>query len=154
MLLNNIKFWQQRRDYDCLIACCRMVLDYLGINKDERWLRIRLVVGDVTPFPNIQRLADELGMVSIIASWGEPATFKPYIEAGLPIIVAVDTDNFAYWPYVANHAVVVVGFTDNVIFVHDPNHRESPLEIDLDTFMLAWSRRDFQYAVIQLAKPE
>ena len=150
MLLNDIKLWRQRRDYDCLVACCKMVLDYLGINKDEHWLRTRLAIGDITPFPNIKRLTDELGMVSVIAKWGEPTTFEPYIEAGLPVIVAVDTDSSNYWPYVANHAVVMIGFNNEMVFVHDPNQRESPLEVDIDTFMLAWSRRDFQYAIIQL----
>lgn len=152
MLLNDIRLWRQQRDYDCLVACCKMVLDYLGIRKDEQWLRARLAIGDITPFPNIKRLTDELGMVSVIATWGEPTTFEPYIEAGLPLIVAVDTDNVNYWPYVANHAVVVIGFNDNSVFVHDPNQSGEPLEVEIGNFMLAWSRRDFQYAVIQLTE--
>ncbi|MEZ4663222.1 MAG: C39 family peptidase [Caldilineaceae bacterium] len=152
MLIDNIRFLRQQRDYDCLIACCKMVLDYLGIHKNDRWLRRRLADGEVTPFPNIVRLTRALGLVTVTAKWGQPATFAPYIESGLPVIVAVDTDYADLWPYVPNHAVVIVGFDDDVVYVNDPQLDEPLFAVDIDTFMLAWSHRDYQYAVIQLAE--
>ena len=152
MLIDNIKHWRQQRDYDCLIACCKMVLDYLGIQKDDHWLRRCLASGDVTPFPNIDRLTSALGLITITAKWGQPATFAPYIESGLPVIVAVDTDYADLWPHVPNHAVVIVSFDNDIVYVNDPQLNEALLAVDIDTFMLAWSHRDFQYAVIQLAE--
>lgn len=76
--------------------------------------------------------------------------FDPYIESGLPVIVAVDADTADQWPYYRDHAVVVIGFNDEYVFVNDPAQAEAPLEIDIDTFLLAWANRDYQYAVIRL----
>lgn len=151
MLLNNFRHWQQQHEDDCLVACCKMVLDYLGIAKSEAWLWQRLKTGEVTPFPNVAKLADELGLTVEVTEWGELTTFGAYIESGLPILVAVNADDPQYWPYVPNHAVVIVGFDEQFVFVNDPAHPEMPLEIGIDTFLLAWSSRNYEYAVIRLA---
>ncbi|MFN8495667.1 MAG: C39 family peptidase [Caldilineaceae bacterium] len=127
-----------------------MVLDYLGIPKDETWLWRRLTAGDVTPFPNLEKLGPALGIIVEIHTEGALAQFEPYIEAGLPVIVAVDTDDAHYWPYVRHHAVVVIGFDEQSVYVNDPAQTEAPLAVDMDTFLLAWLRRDYQYAVIRL----
>jgi len=105
----------------------------------------------VTPFPNIANLADALGLVVEIHTDGTLERFEPYIESGLPVIVAVDADDPQDWPYVRHHAVVVIGFDDQHVFVNDPAQLETGLAVDLNTFMLAWSRRDYDYAVIRLA---
>jgi len=150
VLLNNFTVWRQQHADDCLVACCKMVLAYLGIDKDENWLWRRLVSRNVTPFSSLTKLGEELGLQIEIAYDGDLTTFEPYIESGLPIIVAVDADIAKSWPYEQHHAIVVVGFTDHSIFVHDPAQSEMPLEIESGTFMLAWSRRDYEYAIIRL----
>jgi len=152
VLLNNIKHWQQQREDDCLIACCKMVLDYLGIDKETGWLWQQLAVDQVTPFPRIITLAAALGIVVDVSTGGALAQFAPILEAGLPIIVAVDADGPSYWPYVRHHAAVVVGFDEEYVFINDPAQTETPLAIDRGTFLLAWSRRDNQYAVIRLTE--
>ena len=152
MLLDNFRHWQQQHEDDCLVACCKMVLDYLGITKSEAWLWHRLSSGDVTPFPTVAKLADELGLTVEVAYWGSLTTFGAYIESGLPILVAVNADDPKDWPYVSNHAVVVIGFDDQHVFVHDPAQPETPLEISIASFLLAWSNRDYEYAVIRLAQ--
>jgi hypothetical protein len=129
-----------------------MVLTYLGIEKTEAWLWRRLRSGDITPFSHVKKLAAELSLVVEVADWGSLATFGPYLEAGLPMIVAVDADLPSEWPYYRDHAVVVVGFDDDRVYVHDPAQAEAPLAIDMDTFMLAWTERDYEYAVIRLAE--
>jgi hypothetical protein len=128
-----------------------MVLDYLGIEKDEAWLWRRLTAEHVTPFPHLAKLAAALGIVVEVRTEGVLEQFGPHLESGLPVIVAVDADDPSYWPYVPHHAAVVVGFDEQRVFVNDPVHPEAPLELDRDTFLLAWSRRDFQYGVIRLA---
>ena len=42
MLLLGIKHGQQRREADCLVACCAMVLDYLQVPMDYDRLATRL----------------------------------------------------------------------------------------------------------------
>ena len=151
MLLDGIQNWRQRREDDCLMACCKQVLTSLAIERSEAWLWRQLAAGDVTPFPNIANLADALGLVVEIHTDGTLERFEPYIESGLPVIVAVDADDPQDWPYVRHHAVVVIGFDDQHVFVNDPAQLETGLAVDLNTFMLAWSRRDYDYAVIRLA---
>jgi hypothetical protein len=130
-----------------------MVLDYLGLAKSEDWLWQRLSTGEVTPFPNVEILADELGLVVAFGYWRDDLTlFGPYIEVGLPVLVAVDADVAEEWPYFDNHAVVVVGFDDSYVYVHDPSQAETPFTVDAETFLLAWSRRDYEYAVLRLTE--
>jgi len=98
-----------------------MILGYLGIDKDEAWLWKQLRLGQITPFSKVQNLATELGLIVELGSWQDDLTlFEPYLESGLPVIVAVNADVAAHWPYYRDHAVVVVGFDDAHIFVNDP----------------------------------
>ena len=150
MLLSNIRNWRQQHEDDCLVASCKTVLDYLGIERDEEWLWHRLLAGEVTPFPHIKTLAATLGVVVEVQTDGTLEIFESLIESGLPVIVAVDADNPRYWPYVRHHAVVVIGFDAQRVVVNDPAQPEEPLEVDVDTFLLAWSRRNYQYAVLRL----
>jgi len=151
VLLSGLKHRQQRNDYDCLVVCCQMILSYLGVDKDERWLWRQLRSGQITPFSNVKNLATELGLaVEIGRGHDDIRILAPYLEMGLPVIVAVDTNYTDGWPYVKDHAVVVVGFTDEVVYVHDPATPEALLTIDSDTFLLAWVNRDYEYVVIRL----
>lgn len=152
MLLSGLKNRQQRHEGECLIACCQQVLDYLGIARSEAWLWQQLRSGEVTPFPQLEKLADFLGLAINVTRWGELEDLAPYLEAGLPVIVAVDIDDLADCPHVGNHAVVIVGFKDESVFVNDPSSLDSAQEIDREEFMMAWSYRDFQSAVIRLGE--
>jgi hypothetical protein len=131
-----------------------MVLAYLGIEWDVEWLWRRLTVGQVTPFPQLRNLADALGVV-VEAAYRWPVGTVWTIHC---IRLAGDRGGGrrrpAYRPYVRHHAVVVVGFDDQHVFVHDPAQPAGPLAVDMGTFLLAWSRRDFQYSVIRLTEEE
>lgn len=152
MRLSDFRHKRQQHEDDCLVACCKMVLGYLGIEKSESWLWQRLRTGTVTPFPNIEKLAPELGLSIEVGEWLDLAALEPHIDSGLPVLVAVHADNRRHWPYVDNHAVVVIGFNEQSVFIHDPAQVEAPLEIDMDTFLLAWANRDYEYGVIRLAE--
>lgn len=153
MLLSGIRSKQQQDDLDCLVVCCQMVLSYLGIDKDETWLWKQLRSDSITPFSKVKNLAAELGLAVELSSWQDDLTlFAPFIEVGLPVIVAVNADITSQWPYYRDHAVIVVGFDDTQVFVNDPAQSEAPLAVDIDTFLLAWANRDYEYGVIRLAE--
>lgn len=103
-----------------------------------------------TPFSNIKRLANVLGLVVECDEWATLATFAPFLEDGLPIIVAVDSDAPDQWPYYGNHAVVIVGFNDDEVYINNPAVSAAPEVVEMNTFLWAWSRRDYEYAVIRL----
>jgi hypothetical protein len=68
----------------------------------------------------------------------------------VPIIVAVDSDAPDQWTNYQNHAVVVVGFSLTEVYVNNPAVNAMPEIVDVNTFLWAWSRRDYAYAVIRL----
>jgi hypothetical protein len=77
----------------------------------------------------------------------------------LPVIVAVRTDDLPHWinrtdlaaeEKATDHAVVVVGLDRDNAYVNDPDFEQVPQVIELNEFLLAWSDRDYEYAVIGL----
>jgi len=150
MLLSGIKNRQQLLESDCLVACAAMVLEYLGIRQSNNWLTKILQTTDIgTPFSNLKNLEKSLGVVVKLNDSDKLATFEPVIESGLPIIVALDSYNGDYWPHDSNHAVVVIGFDDNNAYINNPTVAETEV-VEIGTFMLSWSFRNFQYAIISL----
>ena len=70
-----------------------MVLDYVGIQRDYDWLLRVLETSDIgTPFSNLEKLKSVLGVGVELGLDDTLATFARMIEAGLPVIVAVDSD--------------------------------------------------------------
>ncbi|MBE7469330.1 MAG: hypothetical protein HS114_09375 [Anaerolineales bacterium] len=54
----------------------------------------------------------------------------------------------AYWTYSIDHAVVVVGFDENTIYLNDPAFETSPQAVSVTEFELAWMEFDYRYSVI------
>lgn len=152
MLLEGFKNRQQKQYNDCLVACCQQILENFGIEKSDSWLWSLLVSsqGEYTVFTYLKKLEGSLGIVVELHRYGTIADFEQYIELGLPIIVAVSADIPNDWPYYRDHAVVVIGFDDEAVYVNDPAQSETGLHVDNIDFLHAWNLRDFQYAVIRL----
>lgn len=153
MLLEGFRNRQQKQFNDCLVACCQQILENFGIEKSDAWLWDRLVnsQGEYTVFTYLEKLESALGIVVELHYNGEIDDFEQYIELGLPIIVAVSNDITNGWPYYRDHAVVVIGFDDEVVYVNDPAQSETGSRVKRLLFELAWDPRDFQYAVLRLA---
>jgi ABC-type bacteriocin/lantibiotic exporter with double-glycine peptidase domain len=151
VLLSNITHQQQRRESDCLISCSQMVLAYLGIPCTYEWLSKTLETTAIgTPFFHVEKLGEALGVVVATGVHATLAQFEPLLESGLPVLATVDSDAAQYWPHYANHVVVIVGFNDHEVYVHNPALDKAPQIIEMNTFLWAWSRRDYEYAVIRL----
>ena len=158
MFLADISHRRQPREADCLVACTAMVLDYLAV--PVNYPRLRQLLGTTeagTPFHHLDRLR-ERGLF-IERSQGSLAQIEFHLGTGLPIIVAVRTDNLPYWmnrfdindeEKATDHAVVIVGTDNEHVYVNDPDFDQAPQLIDRDEFLLAWLERDYAYAVIGL----
>ena len=72
-----------------------------------------------------------------------------YLERGIPVIVFVRTSELPYWSYATDHAVVVVGFDEQVVFLNDPYFENVPIPVSHDDFELAWLEHEYRYAIIQ-----
>jgi ABC-type bacteriocin/lantibiotic exporter with double-glycine peptidase domain len=154
MLLLGVKHRRQTQA-DCLAACAAMVLEYLGVPYAYNHLiGILGTTEDGTPFTNLMRLAPTLNLSVVHGKDREELTiFERSISIGLPVIVAVRTWPLAYWQLIDTaHAVVVVGLDAEDIYLYDPYFVTAPQIVDLDSFLTAWSERDFEYAVIGLTE--
>ena len=152
MLLLGLKHRQQTQD-DCLAACASIVLEYLGISYDYNHLmRILETAEGGAPFTNLKRLESTFNLPIVEGRNREDISlFAEYISTGLPVIVAVQTWPLPYWQqFDAAHAVIVVGFNQDEIYLYDPYFSSAPQVVDLQDFLTAWSERDFEYAVIRL----
>lgn len=129
-----------------------MALNHLGVQISyQRLAKILQARSSFTPFGNLYFLKT-LGL-SVTISQGEVASFEPYLESGLPVLVSVQTIDWKHWgDEVTEHAVVVVGVDESngVIYIHDPFFATAPIELPLLTFEIGWEEKGRQYAVIAL----
>ncbi len=137
----------QRSDGDCLAACAAMVLGYLNVPVDyDRLLTLLGVKSYGTPGSRLKNLAD-LG-VHVRYAQGTLAELFGYLDRGQPCIVLVRTDQLPYWTCATDHAVLVVGFDEQVVYVNDPAFEQAPQRIPRADFELAWLEFDYRYAVL------
>lgn len=102
-----------------------------------------------TPFRNLHFLKS-MGMTVIVKN-GDIEILRFYLERGLPALVHVDTGELrSYWDEQTEHAIVVVGITNDEIYLNDPAFATAPQVVSLAEFELAWLERDYLYAVIGL----
>jgi len=65
---------------------------------------------------------------------------KAFLEVGHPAIAFVRTGELDYWQNDFQHAIVVVGYDEDYIYINDPYFEEAPQKTRIETFQLAWRR--------------
>ncbi len=73
---------------------------------------------------------------------------KSHLGNGTPCIALVRTEELSYWTYSTDHAVVVVGFDEGILYVNDPAFEEHPQSVSEVEFELAWMLFDYRYGII------
>lgn len=144
----NVPLFLQKREADCLAACAKMACLYL--NKRIRYGKLRAIrkvraIG--TSFYNLRHLSQ----LDILTTFhhGSLAWLENTILAETLVIVSLDTVELPHWRMSTYHAAVIVGFDEDVIFIHDPSFADSPLGIDRIRFEFAWMARDYLCATIE-----
>jgi len=143
---------QQEHSYSCLAACARMLLAAHDIEKSEaelrRLLKTRASVG--THPVNLLWL-EQFGLA---VSWPCAASLDDLytqIESNKPCIAFVWSSDLLYWEEVDEigylHAVIVVGFSETGVLVHDPALPDGPTEVPILDFLRAWKRSGHLVAV-------
>jgi len=124
-----------------------MILLHLGIRQTQVFLNRLLGLTSIgTPFSNIRRLGQIDVTVSLQA--GTAADLCGAIDRGQPSIVFLLTGDLPYWLDNTAHAVVVVGYDEETVFLNDPQFDDAPKRVRWDNFMLSWSEQDYTYAFI------
>ena len=140
---------RQRSDGDCLAACAAMVLAYLERGVDYGRLRQLLKIKSYgAPASNIRLLAQ----LDLVVTYGvtDMVSLENMLAQGQPVIVFVRTGELPYWDYNSDHALVVVGYDENSLYVNDPYFPDVPFTVSQGDFELAWLERDYYYALITL----
>lgn len=124
-VLLTVPHHKQIGTYNCLPACARMVLHYHGeLLAEDRLAHLLGTTPMGTPGSRLLRLQSPHWQVTY-APLTLPLIFD-YLEQGLPVITLVQTIFLDYWQADLAHAVVVVGYDQDVLLVHDPSFTQSP----------------------------
>ncbi|MCL4304065.1 MAG: C39 family peptidase [Anaerolineae bacterium] len=148
MTLLPVSLYPQRQQTECLAACAAMVLAYLQVRASYKRLIKLLRIGPAgAPFRNLRYL-ESLGL-SVSIERGEIETLRERVEHGFPPIVFVNTKELPYWRETTGHAMVVVGFDEDLIYLNDPAFADAPQIIPVSEFDLAWLELDQFYVIIE-----
>ena len=142
-----VPHYQQIGKYYCLPACARMVLSYLGLPATEEEVAARL---GSTPIGTSGRYLLRLQSASLSVEYG-PLTLsllKTELDQNRPVIVLVSSIFLDYWQIDTAHAVVVVGYDDDWLFLNDPAFTDAPQTASVDGFLAAWGEFDYLAGVI------
>jgi len=140
--------FQQSADGQCLPACGRMVLAYLGVSLAEAEVGCTIGAKSFgTPTFAIQKLSN-LGLQVNYKEWSTSALLV-VLGQKRPLIAFVRTGFLDYWQEDFAHALVVVGAVDNQqVWVHDPAKENSPIVVSWDGFLAAWAEFGYRGATI------
>jgi len=118
MTLLPVSHYQQQQQSDCLVACTFMVLDYLQVPINyQRLEKLLRAMSGGTPFRNL-RYIESIGL-SVLIEDGNIETLRRHLVSGLPPIVALNSGQLlSYWPEQTDHAVVVLGIENNLIYLY------------------------------------
>lgn len=139
----------QRNSADCLAACAAMLL--AAIDKDVPYpqlLRILNVQSYGTSARNLHYLS-QVG-VDIVYREGSLSILEETISSGRPCLTLVRTEFFPHWSYTTDHAVVVVGMDDDLVYLNDPAFAQYPMHVTKLEFDLAWMEFDYRYCIITM----
>ena len=141
---------KQQGEGDCLAACAAMVLEHL-----DRAISYR----DLLQLLRIRSFGAPAGNIRLLAQLGLDVTYSvtdfngltKLLDEGLPVIVFLRTGDLPYWQHAADHAVVITGYDSETrqVFVNDPYTDEAHIAVAQGDFELAWSERDYHYAIIR-----
>lgn len=137
--------------HNCLPACARMVLSYLGHQMTEAALAAKLQTTALgTPGNRLLRL----NSATLLVEFG-PLTLPliyNHLDDGTPVIVLVRTGFLDYWQADMAHAVVVVGYDNQHLLLNDSEFDTAPQQATQNGFLAAWGEFDFLAAIIENRK--
>lgn len=125
-----------------------MVTRYFGYNIGRNRLRTLLNFADYgTPSSNIIHLRT----MGFNVQYGKARDELPLYAAiarRVPPICFVQTEALHHWEYSTGHALVVAELSTTNVVVNDPAFALRPIVLPFEEFMLAWSDRDMEYALV------
>jgi hypothetical protein len=127
-----------------------MLLARFGISVSQQELNQLFELTPLgVPLSRLTRL-ERYGFQIAIHRDGDWDALRQAIDQDIPSIVFVRTQELSYWTQDTQHALLVSGYDDPDVLLHDPYFPEAPQRVLADEFMLAWDEFDNVYAHIIL----
>lgn len=146
----NVPHIQQKADADCLVACAAMMLEFANFHIPYNRLLKLLGTTDLgTPYSRLQLLSRVHSDILITYRPGEFEDLIYFIDQGYPVGIFVDTEELPYWQTPATHAVVVIGYSEQDFYLHDPAFSKTPQAVSHGDLLLAWDAMNSILAVVQ-----
>ena len=139
-------------DYTCVPACVRMVAHHHGLILSETEIAYLLETDETgTRFREIHSVS-ALGF-DVEVTTGTISDLKKWLNANFPCIVRIKTTHLPRYPLPpwVPHAVVVVGITENNVYIHDPAQYTAPDVVPIEAFQSTWASGQYQFAVMKPA---
>ena len=142
-----VRHVRQEEASGCLAACAQMALEHVGVTTTQRQLNQLLTLTDAgVPASRIQVLIRF--QVDVLYTSGSDVELRNLLDQNLPAVVFVFTGDLPYWSANIRHAVLVIGYDEDSVYLSDPAFEQAPQTVSWDDFLLAWSEFDYRYAVI------
>ena len=136
-----IPHFLQTRDGRCLEACVRAVLAHWQYPVSEEQLCQLFESSQFgTPASRVLRLK-QWGF-EVIYGPSDVIKLQTWLAQGVPIIALVQTEFLDYATVNTPHAVVVIGLTDQQVYLQDPMFEQVPQIASLNGFLAAWLEMD------------
>jgi uncharacterized protein YvpB len=124
-----------------------MVLTHLGKKFDyPQLLQLLEIKPHGAPARNIRQLATL--NLSVTYSQTDLDSLEVVLQEGHPVIIFVRTGELPHWTYATDHALLLVGYDEEQVYVNDPGHDEAPIAVSHGNFELAWLEKDYYYALV------
>ena len=146
-----VRHARQEEAAGCLAACAQMALESVGVNITQQQLNQLFMLTDAgVPAPRLLLLSQF--HVEVVYTSGDDVLLREILDQGQPVIVFVFTGDLPFWSTNIRHAVLAVGYDDEIVYLNDPVFADAPQRVSWGDFLLAWSEFDYRYAVIRKAR--
>lgn len=127
------EFW-----FSCFATCVKMILEYLGINKSERDLRVLLKTTPSfgTIWEEAEREIKRIGFEIVWKKFWDIEELNHLINISIPVIVGLKRIGEIH-----GHAVVVVEISDDHVIVADPQIGDTT-NLKKEVFLDIWNGRE------------
>lgn len=133
-----VPLYKQEFSWSCFATCVKMILEYYGVKKTEKELRILFKTTPTygTLWEFVESEIKKIGFELIWKKSWDLEEISSLLRQPTPVIVGIigETDR-------DKHVVVLVDTSDEYVAVADPDKGEL-VEINVEEFLNMWSERN------------
>ena len=129
-----VPYYKQEFPWSCFPTCIRMVLEYHGIKKEEKELRLLLKATFGGWWYYVEMGLESIGLHFYWLEGFSLDKLEELIKNETPVIVSLKISDHP------NHTAVVTDITDEFVALHDPE-KGADIQISTKPFLKAWNKR-------------